>query len=302
MLALCAAGSAPIAWPRLAAAQASALTVGAGKIEPQAEAYYGADSGIFAQHGLNVEVKTLLNAGVTASAVAGGDVQIGIQTTLGIAQAHQNGVPFVVIASAALADTHYPTGALVVDPNGPIKSAKDLNGKTVAVETLHGLAQLTVLAKVDEAGGTSSTLQFLELPATLMPDAVLQGRVQGAVLQDPVLSTVAGKFRSLGNPNDAIGDQFVTLAWFTTTDWLAKNKDTARRFADAIYAAGQWAMANPTLAAAALNKHLGIQEAAAKQRFATRIDPAQYRSLFAIAAKYGMIKPINPLEIVWDGK
>ena len=280
----------------------ASLRVGAGKIEPQAEAYYALDGGFFKKYGLDVDLQTLQNAGITSSAVASGDLQVGTQTTLGIAQARQRGVPFIIIASGARSDPKFSVGGLVVAPSSPIATAKDLNGKTIGIETLNGLAALTIKAMVDNAGGDSSTLKFLEIPAALMPDAILQGRISGALLQDPVLTQAGNKVRSLGNPNEAIGANYVSIAWFTTTDWLAKNKDVARRFAHAIYDAGAWAMANPQLAAESLDRHLGIKEAMAKQRFATQMDVADYRHMLDVAAKYKFIAPIDAKEIVWDGQ
>ena len=71
----------------------------------------------------------------------------------------------------------------------------------------------------------------------LMTDAVLNGRVAGRVSPRPgVFTQTPGRIRSLGSPNDAVGGTYVSIVWFTTTDWLAKNKDTARKFANAIYA------------------------------------------------------------------
>jgi NitT/TauT family transport system substrate-binding protein len=297
-----AAAAAAVSSGPAAAQTSNVLRVGAGKIEPQSEAYYALDGGFFKKFGLDVDVQTLLNAGITSSAVAGGDLQIGTQTTLGIAQARQRGVPFVIIASGARNDAHFSAGQLVVAPQSPIVSAKDLSGKAVGIETLNGLASLTIKATVDQAGGDSSTVKFLEIPAGLMPDAIQQGRIAGALLQDPVLTQTGNRVRALGDPNSAIGGQFVSIGWFTTLDWLAKNKEPARNFAKAIYAAGEWAMANPQLASASLNKHLGISGSAARQRFATQMNIADYRHLFDVAVKYKYIAPMNPEEIVWDGK
>ena len=293
--------AAALAWP-LAAQTLPSLKVGAGKIEPQAEAYYGADSGIFTKFGLNVDVQTLANAGVTASAVASGDLQIGATTCLNIAQAREHNLPFIGVVPGAVQAAHQNNGGLIVAPNSPIATAKDLNGKSIAIETLNGLAALTIKAMVDQAGGDSSTLQFVEMGGALMTEAVVNGRVPGAYLQDPFFTQNAGRYRSLGSPNDAVGGTYVSIVWFTTTDWLAKNKDTARKFANAIYASGQWAMSNPQLAAASLDKHLGIKVPAATQHFATQLDINAFRRLFDLAAKYKFIAPVDPATIIWNGK
>jgi ABC-type nitrate/sulfonate/bicarbonate transport system substrate-binding protein len=293
--------AAALPWP-LAAQTLPMLKVGAGKIEPQAEAYYGADSGIFTKFGLDVDVQTLANAGVTSSAVAGGDLQIGATTCLNIAQAREHNLPFIGVVPGAVQAAHQNNGGLIVAPNSPIATAKGLNGKSIAIETLNGLAALTIKAMVDQAGGDSSTLQFVEMGGALMTDAVLTGRVPGAYLQDPFYTQNLSRIRSLGSPNDAVGGTYVSIVWFTTTDWLAKNKDTARKFANAIYASGQWAMSNPQLAAASLDKHLGIKVPAATQRFATQLDISAFRRLFDLAAKYKFIAPVDPATVIWNGK
>jgi ABC-type nitrate/sulfonate/bicarbonate transport system substrate-binding protein len=293
--------AAALPWP-LAAQTLPTLKVGTGKIEPQAEAYYALDSGIFSRFGLNVDVETLTNAGITSSAVASGDLAIGATTCLNIAQARQHNLPFVGVVPGAVQYQHQSNGGLVVAPNSAIATAKDLNGKSIAIETLNGLAELTIKAMVDQAGGDSTTLQFIEMPSASMTDAVLTGRLAGAYLQDPAFTANAGRIRTLGNPNDAVGGPYVSIVWFTTTDWLAKNKATARKFANAIYASGQWAMSNPQLAAASLDKHLGIKVPAATQRFATQLDIGAFRRLFDLAAKYKYIQPVDPATIIWDGK
>jgi len=278
------------------------LKVGAGKIEPQAEAYYALDSGIFTHYGLDADVQTLLNAGVTASAVAGGDIAIGATTSLNVAQAREHNLPFIALAPGARQIQHQNNGGLCVAPSSPITTAKGLTGKTIGIETLNGLASLTVKAMVDNAGGDSTTLQFLEITGALMTDALLSGRLGGAYIQDPIFTANAGRIRSLGNPNDAVGGPYISIVWFSTTDWLAKNKDTAHKFVDAIYAAGAWAMANPQLAAASLNRHLGVQVPAATQQFATKLDLAVFGRIFVLAEKYKFIQPVDPATLIWDGK
>ena len=241
-------------------------------------------------------MQTLANAGVTSSAVAGGDLQIGATTCLNVAQAREHNLPFIGVVPGAVQAAHQNNGGLIVAPNSPIATTKDLNGKSIAIETLNGLAALTIKAMVDQAGGDSSTLQFVEMGGALMTDAVLNGRVPGAYLQDPFYTQNLSRLRSLGSPNDAVGGTYVSIVWFTTTDWLAKNKDTARKFANAIYASGQWAMSNPQLAAASLDKHLGIKVPAATQRFATQLDINAFRRLFDLAAKYKFIAPWSILR------
>jgi len=78
---LAALGAAALPVP--ARAQTAALAVGAGLIEPQAQAYYARANGFFKSHGLDVNVVTSANGAATTAAVAGGSLQIGITSVLG---------------------------------------------------------------------------------------------------------------------------------------------------------------------------------------------------------------------------
>jgi NitT/TauT family transport system substrate-binding protein len=280
----------------------SGLRVGAGNIEAHAEAYYARANGIFAQNGLDVEVQTLRNGAAIASAVTGGDLQIGVSSILQLAAGRGHGLPFVVIAPGAVHDGRIAhTTNLVVAANGPIVKPADLNGKIVAVNTLNGLDQIIVSTLVDKSGGDSSTVKFVEVPPAAAADAVLLGRVAAAQLEEPELSGAGDRVRRLGDGEDAIASRFVTTGWFTTLDWLAANKDAARRFSAAIFAAGTWAMQNPEKAGVVLQKALGLTLTRGTQVFATGRNIRELSPLLTTAVKYTVASPVSTGDLFWDG-
>ena len=269
-----ASGAAAIATAvaRPAAAQSlDSISVGLGLIEAHAEGYYAQEQGFFTKHGLNVTLKQLRNGATIAAAVASGDIQAGCSTILQLTQARGHGLPFALLAAGAVHDGRIAhTVALAVPLASKIAAPKELNGKTIAISTLNGLDQLVTAVLVDKNGGDSSTLKFVELSPPSMPEALAQGRVDAASLEDPELSEAAPRIRSLGDGEDAIAQRFVTTAWFTTNEWLGKNASIAQRFAQAIFDAGAWANANPVPAALVLQKYLHFTEAKASQPYATR--------------------------------
>ena len=131
-------------------AQAPALQVGAGLIEPQAQAYYARANGFFKAHGLDANVVTLANGSAISAAVAGGSVQIGITSVLGLAQAIGRGLPFATFAPGGIHDSRYPASGLLVAADSKLASAKELSGKVVGVSTLKGLDQLVVSVLIDK--------------------------------------------------------------------------------------------------------------------------------------------------------
>ncbi len=279
------------------------LHLGVGLIESHAEGYYALARGFFAQRGLDVDIKQLRNGATIAAAVAGGDLQIGCSTVLQLAQARGHGFPFVIIAAGAVHDARFAhTVGLAVAAGSRIANPRELNGKTIAASTLNGLDQLVTSVLVDKSGGDSTTLHFVELSPRAMVDALEQGRIDAASMEEPELSAAGSRIRSLGDGEDAIASRFVTTAYFTTGGWLANNKAVARRFADAIFAGGAWATANPEGAAPVLAKAMGTAEAHPTQRYATRNDTNELQALAKAAVQYHFAAPLQMEDLVWDGR
>jgi NitT/TauT family transport system substrate-binding protein len=291
---LCAAA----ALPRAAEAQSPPLTVGAGLIEPQAQAYYARANGFFKARGLDVEIVTSSNGAATTAAVAGGSMQIGITSVLGLAQAIGRGLPFATFAPGGIHDSRFPASGLLVAADSKLASAKDLAGKTVAVSTAKGLDQLVVSVLVAKLGGDVSAVKFVEMRPPEMLAALQAGRIDAANLEDPEFTAARSKTRMLGDGEDAVGKIFVETTWFATRDWLTNNLDTARRFRDAVIAGGTWSMANPEPAAAILRRDLKTETLRATQRFGTRFNLADYQLLLDAAARFNFIQPTSAASIV----
>jgi NitT/TauT family transport system substrate-binding protein len=298
-----AAGAATLGVRTPAGAQTAALNVAAGLIAPQAQAYFAADQGLFAKHGITATVSTFRGGAANAAAVASGAMQIGVSSVLQLAQARNHGLPFVILVPAGIHDSRVSISGLLVAASSPFKSAKDLSGKIVGASSLSGLDELATRALIDKAGGDSSTVKFTEIPPSAQLAALTQGRIDAANMEDPERQAAidGGTMRNLGDGEDAIAKLFVETAWFATTDWLGANKDTARRFSAAIYDAGAWAEQNPAKAADVLAKVLKTTPTVTRQRYASSSRPGDYQSLLDVAATYKFIQPTPASTLVWDG-
>lgn len=288
--------------PRGAAAQTPpAVRVAGGSTEGLCEAYYAQELGFFKSHGLAVDLRVMASAAPMASAVASGDLNVGTNNVLSVGQAYARNIPFVILASASVHDKRYPNSEVVVAKQSPIQSAKDLGGKSVGVSTLSGLEALSVRALIDQAGGDVATVRFVEMGARLVPEAIVSGRIDAGVLAEPDLSANKDRTRSIGSGDDAISPHTVQTVWYCMRPWLEANKDAARRFAAAIYAAGAWATANPEKAAVVLKKYIAIDEPHAYAHFAPKQDVGGIQVVFDAAAKYKFLPPIAAADFTWDG-
>jgi NitT/TauT family transport system substrate-binding protein len=284
------------------AQSASTLKIGISPREPMAQATYAQSQNLFIQRNLTATIQTLQSGAAVVAAVASGDLQIGCSNSVAIAQAHMHGLPVEVIAPAGIHDSHYPTTLCVVAASSSITSPKQLNGQVVAGASVGGLDQLAVSLLIDKSGGDATTVKFVEVPQPAMVAALTEGRIAAAHLSEPDLSAGGSRIRSIGDAEDALAPVFAQTAWFTTSTWLAQNKDVARRFAETMFAAGRWAMANPEQAALTLQTAFGAKEQRAVQRFATGFDPTAVRAVVDAGVKYKMLAPMNVADFVWNGR
>jgi NitT/TauT family transport system substrate-binding protein len=293
--------------PIAARAQAAPvhLRVGTGSVEANAQIFYAADMGFFKKNGLDVEVVKLRSGTTTMAAIVAGDLQCGVANVLSLGAAHQRGVPLVLIAPGAYYDSNAATTTMVVAPDSTAKSAKDLNGKAVAVISVGGLDQLALDAWVDRTGGDLTSVKAIEVPPSAMAESLARGTIAAAVMNDPEMSQAieAKQVKLLANGYDAIAKLFMQTAWFSTQDWLDKNKDVAKRFGDALIAGGAWGMANSDQAAVILAKWTGSKEAKPRIRFANKLDPALIQPVYDSAAKYKLLAgAVTASDFTWTGK
>jgi NitT/TauT family transport system substrate-binding protein len=280
------------------------LHVGIAPFEAQAGVYYAIDAGFFKKVGLNVDVQQLGSGPAIAAAIVGGSLQIGISNPLSIAIARENRFPFVYIAPGYMYDTDInpPYTALVVAAQSTIKSGKDFEGKAIAGTGTKGLDYLAARAWVDQHGGDSSNVSIIELPQGSMEDAVVSGRVAGAILAEPALSVAlgTGRVKILGKTYDAVSKRFMVVGWFTTADWATKNSDDVRKFELAINEAAAWAVKNPEAAADVLRKYMKTTFTRAHEYHVRSLDPGLIQPVLDASVKYKLLsRPENASEMLF---
>lgn len=261
--------------------------------------YYAQELGYFKRAGIDVEIQALNNGGAAlAAAVVSGSLDIGVSNVLSVATAHVRGVPLVLVAPSALYLASAPTTALVIDKNSPVKTAHDLNGKTVATGGLNDLSEVAAKAWIDRHGGDSQTVNFIEMPFVQMPAAVARGTVQAAVMTEPYLTVAHDDTRILGYPYDAVGRRFLIDAWFSSETWVVQNPSVAARFAAALREAADWANSHHLQSATILALHSPIAPAVlarmTRATYGTSLRPAEIQPEIVAGVQYGGLSHTFP--------
>jgi NitT/TauT family transport system substrate-binding protein len=287
-------------------AQAPAkLRIGVSPIEPSAEIYYAKDMGFFAKAALDVDIASMQGSSLIVSAIVGGTLDIGFDTLDVLAIQHLRGIPLVIIAPSHdyLSPVTTRTQALVVPANSPLQQAKDLNGKTIAVSTLHSLADLGARVWIDQNGGDSSSVKFTEVPFPAIPAALDAGRVDAAWVVEPFITVASKTNRVLFYGFDGIAKHFIVGAWVATREWANDHPDLVSRFAAVIHDTAVWANKNPRQSGDILAKYDKIEPAViaamARNHYAEQISPALMQPLIDSAAKYNGFKSFPAQELLY---
>jgi NitT/TauT family transport system substrate-binding protein len=274
-------------------------------IDLGAEALYAADLGFFKKAGLDVEVTVLTSGTAVAAAVAGGSIDIGQGNLVSLASAHVSGLPFVVIAPAGYYTSKAPTTMMITATNSPIRNAKDLNGKTIAVVALHDITQVGASSWMAQNGADLSSIKFIEAPQPAVCTAITAGRADAGVVSEPYLSlALKNGCRVLAACHDSIAKQFLVGAWFSTSAWARSHPDLVRRFRSVILETARWANTHNDESARILEKYtrLALPPGMKRVQFAEKIDPAEMQPLIDAAARYGSLKKAFPAAELLAGE
>jgi NitT/TauT family transport system substrate-binding protein len=273
------------------------LRVATTPIDIGAEVLWARDLGFFKKAGLDVDVQLINNGAAIASAVSGGAVDVAQGNLVTLATAHERGLPFVLIAPAGMYSSASPTTQMVVAKNSPLKTAKDLNGKTIGVSGLQNITQIAAVDWMTQNGGDPSTVHWIELPFPQMEAAVAAGRVQAAVIAEPFLSDALDKeTRAFAPIYDAIGTRFLIGAWFTTDAWAKAHPDVVKRFADVIEETAKWANGHHAESATILSKYTKapIKPNIKRASFAERLTASEIQPMIDATAKAKVLKSAFP--------
>ena len=121
----------------------------------------------------------------------------------------------------------------LVAKGSPINSAKDLEGKTVAVNTLNNIVHLMAMAWLDKNGASSGQGEIRR--SAVSTDGSRAGGRKDRRRQrrtSPFASAALAKdvARVLANPWSDVLGRFLIASWFASEKWLQKNKQTAQAF------------------------------------------------------------------------
>lgn len=204
----------------------------------------GKRAGIFAKHGLEIDILYTQGGGETMQAVISGSVDIGVAAgTHAVMGAFSKGAPIRIIAAGA-------TGAgdlyWYVPAASPIKSFADTNGKTAGYSTAGASTHITLLALINHFGTTTRPVASGASAVTFtqaMSHQIDVGWASPPFGLEPVRE---GKIRLIATGNDAPSMREQTVrVHIVNAEALSRRKDVMRRFMEAYRESYEFLYADP---------------------------------------------------------
>ena len=268
------------------------------------EPLYGQDTGIFTRAGLRVDLSLFTNYGAVQSALVSKAADVGVLDSMAFAITASKNIPISIIAAGAWYNTKAPTLRMCVAKASPLRRPQDLAGKTIAVGTLRGSADISTRSWLAQQHVDATTIKIVELPFAEMGAALERGTVDAATIAEPSLAAALhGGARPFAKVYDAIAARYVQNLWAANNDYAKQNPELLRRFAASIYEVARWANAHHAESLPILIKYSKLDGAAIRDmtrtEYATSLDPKLIQPVIDTANAYGIIpKPIVASTLV----
>ena len=262
----------------------------------------GIQEGIFAKHGVDIEVIRVKSTAEGTAAVTSGQANIAAMLTEGVIASRASGSDLKIIANLLTEDQHI----LYTKPE--IQSIAQLVGRRLAVVGPGSGTEILAKALLERSGLDPAAVQYIPSgSASTQMAALIAGQVDGAGLVPPYDLTAANSgSRKIVEYRDILPN--LTPQVFAASErTLTGNPDAIRSFVSGYKESAQWVIDHPEDAIRILMADSQIDYAASKDAYDFAkpdystdglVDENGLRTWLELTRKFGAIK--NELPTVDD--
>ncbi|WP_217234780.1 ABC transporter substrate-binding protein [Streptomyces sp. AC555_RSS877] len=277
------------------------VKVGVIPIVDVAPLYLGEKKGFFSSRGIKLEMVTAQGGAAIIPGVVSGQFQFGFSNVTSLMIAQSKGVPVesVVNGAASTGVIGKDVTGVAVKKGSSVKSAKDLAGKTVAVNTLQNIGDTTVRESVRKDGGDPSKVKFVEMPFDQMPAALDGGQVDAAWMAEPALAIAKSQgARVVASPFTDTDPKLTVATYFASTKLTKENPDLVKKFTEAMTESLEYASDHPDEARQILTTYTKISGDVLKNltlpNWPAQYDMASLEKLASLGEKDGIFGDKKP--------
>lgn len=198
--------------------------------------YLGQSKGFYSKRGIKLSLTSAQGGAAIVPGVVSGQFDFGFSNMTSLLVAQSKNMPVKAVANgvASTGKQGADFAELAVKKGSPLKSAKDVEGKKVAANTLNNICDTSVKESVRKDGGDPSKVEFVEMPFDQMPAALANGQVDAVRVVEPALATI----KSQGGTSIAslfvdVSPDLTVAMYFTSQQYAQKNPEMVKKFQEA---------------------------------------------------------------------
>jgi NitT/TauT family transport system substrate-binding protein len=208
---------------------------------PSAFLQYAVQEGFMEEEGLDVEVVANPGGAANIPGVEAGEFQIAGSNAVSVLLARAQGLPVKMVSAGTFAaeqpDDDF--SQILVTADSPIQGPADLDGRSVAVNTLANIAEVTIRASLDNAGATHENIDFVEMGFPDMIPELQAGRIDAVHVIEPFLSIgLEEGLRPIIAPYAGTEPGMAIGSYFSSDAYIAEHPEVIDRFIAGVTAAG----------------------------------------------------------------
>jgi len=222
------------------------------------------DQKLFEKEGLKVTPEIVQASPDAIPMLLNGEIDAMFGNYVSMFQAHDQGalkLRILAEGSRAAPDSL----SVMALPASPIRSAKDLEGKTINVNVLRNFQELA-LTQVLKANDVDPTkIKYVAVTFQNIMPAWQKGQLDAAYLGEPLVTAATAQIgaRKILDPASGPAAEFPISGYVSTQEWYDKYPKTAAAFQRAIHAAGKLMETNREMVADVLPNFTQIDKATA---------------------------------------
>lgn len=259
--------------------------------------FIAVDKGFYAKHGLDVNLVIIPLATNVPAALFSGTLQIGMSTTPIFMQARESGIDLAAFAGIASDKRSNPRLSLLARKGSGIHSAKDLEGKKVAVPGLNSLFDIALRKWVKMNGGDPKKVTFVEARMPLLVDVLRTGNVDAIAVLDPFRAKALadGTAEKVADYFTQMQDDQIMAFWIVSRAWGEKNRKLVDAYKAAMVEAVAFAQNNREETKAIGTKHLKVPIGTSLPNWTTALTPADLKYQADFQHELGFLK--KPVDV-----
>lgn len=264
---------------------------------------FGVEEGYFGDEGLDVQVNSGTGGAANIPQLVSGEAQFAGSNVVSVMLAVREGLDLLMVAPGTFGGDQLEHGyqnLMVIDDE--ITSVADLEGGSIAINTLQNIDHVLVLATLEAGGVDTATVELVEMPFPEMEAALVQGSVDAVRIIEPFAAIAEGggaRFLE-GGTTASVQPELQIGSYVTTSEYESENPDVVAAFRAGLATTAERVMSDPQAFRDFLVETADMDQALADAMvlpdFSDAVHIESLETLGSLMVEYGFVDDVPEID------